>query len=220
MAALAYYCLLTGDVSHLDGLRKSERHYYNTYIRHMECYGSPLDTCKTVDSEGILAYIKAVRFLHSMTGDSVLLEHVQDALCYEFSFKFCYNSPIRIPPLGRIGWSSCGGTVTSVSNPHIHPMSSNMIGELLYFAGHCKDEYIRDRMRDTVDWSCQSYNTFDGEFDYGKKGWMSERFCYSEGLVTQKYRDGSFASTWFCLMPWAIGSILDGLAGDYWDSDS
>ncbi|MBP7175066.1 MAG: hypothetical protein KBA53_02460 [Thermoclostridium sp.] len=31
------------------------------------------------------------------------------------------------------------------------------------------------------------------------------------------YSDGSPATTWFCLMPWAAGSILDGLAGDYWD---
>ena len=66
-------------------------------------------------------------------------------------------------------------------------------------------------VEDTVFWSCQCHNTFDREFDYGKRGWMSERFCHSQGLLTEHYPDGSVASTWFALMPWACGSILEGL---------
>lgn len=46
---------------------------------------------------------------------------------------------------------------------------------------------------------------------------MSERFCHSEGLVKERYPDGSLASTWFALMPWACGSILEGLTGEAWD---
>lgn len=218
MAASAYYGWLTGDKTHLDSLKRSERHYYQTYVKRMECYGAPLDADKAPDSEGILAFIKAVRFLHAMTGDELYLEHMRDALCYEFTFKFCYNSPVKVPPLSTTGWSSCGGSVTSVANPHIHPMSSNLVDEMLYFSEHAKDEYIRDRMMDTIGWGCQTYNRYDMEFDYGKKGWMSERFCHSEGLVTEKYSDGTPASTWFCLMPWASGSVVEGLVGDYWDT--
>ena len=48
---------------------------------------------------------------------------------------------------------------------------------------------------------------------------MSERFCHSEGLLSQKYPDGSPASTWFALMPWACGCILEGLAGDTWEKE-
>lgn len=217
MAALAYYSYITGESSYIESLKKSEKHYYEEYVKHMECYGAPLDTDKATDSEGILAYIKAIRFLHALTGEKQYLEHMRDAFCYEFSFKFCYNSPIKVPPLNRIGWSSCGGSVTSIANPHIHPMSSNVVDELLYFVDNSKDKYVRDRMLDTIEWGCQTYNRFDKEFDHGKKGWMSERFCYSQGLLSQKYSDGSLASTWFCLMPWASGSVLDGLAGDYWD---
>ncbi|MGN6711038.1 hypothetical protein [Anaerocolumna jejuensis] len=217
MAALAYYSFLTGDMEYLNGLRKSELHYYEAYIKHMECYGGPLDTDKATDSEGILAYIKAVRYLHALTGERACLEHMKDAFCYEFSFKFCYNSPVQIPPLSRIGWSSCGGSVTSIANPHIHPMSSNLVDELIYYADNTQDEYIRDRMMDTVRWGCQTYNTCDGEYDYGKKGWMSERFCHCEGLVTEKQKDGSPASTWFCLMPWASAAIIEGLTGEYWE---
>ncbi len=217
MAALSYYCWLTGDQSYLNTLQKSERHYYESYIKRMECYGAPLDTDKATDSEGVLAYIKAVRYLHALTGEQYYLEHMRDAICYEFTFKFCYNSPIKLPPLSRIGWSSCGGSVTSIANPHIHPMSSNLVDELLYYVDNSDDEYIRDRMIDTIGWGCQSYNTYDKEYDYGKKGWMSERFCHCEGLLSEKYSDGSLASTWFCLMPWASGSIIDGLAGEYWN---
>lgn len=217
MAALSYYCWLTGDKTYIDSLQKSERHYYEEYIKHMECYGAPLDTDKATDSEGILAYIKAIRFIHALTGDEHYLQHMKNAIAYEFSFKFCYNSPIKIPPLSRLSWSSCGGSVTSVANPHIHPMSNNIVDELLYFVENTEDRYVKDRMIDTIDWGCQTYNTYDREYDYGRKGWMSERFCHSEGLVSQKYSYGSFASTWFCLMPWASGSIIEGLAGDYWD---
>ncbi len=211
MAAAAYYSYLTGEKKYLDGLRASEKWYHEAYIRHEECYGGPLDIDKNIDSEGILSYIRAVRYLHAMTGEEVLLNHMRDALYYEFTFKFCYNSPIKVPPLSKAGWSSCGGSITSVTNPHIHPMSSSVIGEMEYYLGQRDDAYVAERFNDTVLWSCQCHNSYDGEFDYGKTGWMSERFCHSEGLLTEHYPDGSVASTWFALMPWACGSILEGL---------
>jgi hypothetical protein len=217
MAAIAYWSWLTGNRTHLDSLKQSEAHYYNAYVRRMECYGAPLDVDKAVDSEGILAYIKALRYLHALTGEPLYLEHMRAALDYEFTFKFCYNSPVKVPPLSTIGWSSCGGSVTSTANPHIHPMSSNVVDEMLYYVERTGDAYVRDRMLDTAAWGSQTYNRYDKEFDYGKKGWMSERFCHSEGLVTETYADGSQASTWFALMPWASGCIIESLAGDYWE---
>lgn len=217
LTATAYYSWLKKDFSYLDGLRRSESHYYETFVRKSECYGGPLDTDKTVDSEGILSYIRALRWLHQITGEEVYLNHLRDALSYEYTFKFCYNSPIQTPPLGRLGWSSCGGSITSVANPHIHPMSSTVIDEMLYYLTQREDGYIRSRLNDTIMWSCQTYNRYDKEYDYGRKGWMSERFCHCEGLLVQKYPDGQPASTWFALMGWACGSILEGLSGDCWD---
>lgn len=58
----------------------------------------------------------------------------------------------------------------------------------------------------------QTFNTYDREYGYGEPGWMSERFCFCRGLLTEKYPDGSPASTWFALMPWASASIIEGLA--------
>ena len=212
MAAAAYYSLLTGETKYLPGLKQSADWYHDAYIRHQECYGGPLDIDKNIDSEGILSYIRAVRCLHEITGEELYLDYLQDALHYEYTFKFCYNSPIKVPPLSEVGWSSCGGSITSVTNPHIHPMSSSVMDEMAYYLRHREDGYIRSRLEDTILWSCQCHATFDKEYSIGRKGWMSERFCHSEGLVKERYPDGTLASTWFALMPWACGSILEGLA--------
>ena len=217
LAAAAYHAALTGDRLQLPKWLESEAHYHCAYIVPMVCYGGPLDIDKQVDSEGVLAYIRAVRWLHELTGDEKLLSHMSDALEYEFTFKFCYNSPIKVPPLSRVGWSSCGGSITSVTNPHIHPMSSTVADALAYFVQKTGDAYVNSRLLDTVNWSRQVSSRYDGEYDYGRRGWMSERFCHCEGLLTERYPDGTPASTWFALMPWACGSILEALAGENWD---
>lgn len=239
MAAAAYYTYLTGDRSYMEDMLRSEKYYHDTYIKHQECYAGPLDIDKNIDSEGILSYIRAVHYLHAVISEDgavsgkcdkygvndarkleeEILDHMRDALYYEYTFKFCYNSPIKVPPLSKVGWSSCGGSITSVTNPHIHPMSSSILDEMIYYLNFREDSYIRDRYMDTKLWSCQCHNTYDKEFDYGKVGWMSERFCHSEGLLTETYPDGSPASTWFALMPWAAGSILEGLTGKAWDEE-
>ena len=219
MAAAAYYTYLTEDKTYLPMLLQSAKYYHTTYIKHQECYAGPLDIDKNMDSEGILAYIRAVRYLHEITGDACLLEYLRDALYYEYTFKFCYNSPIKVPPLSTVGWSSCGGSITSVVNPHIHPMSSSVMNEMYYFLSKQEDEYIRGRLTDTLLWSCQCHMIKDNEYGYGRKGWMSERFCHSEGLLTEHYPDGSIASTWFALMPWACGSLLEGLTDELWNEE-
>ncbi len=217
LAAAAYFAFLTGERTRLSDLLASEAHYHAAYIVPMTCYGGPLDIDKQVDSEGVLAYIRAARWLHAMTGDAGLLARMGEAIGYEFTFKFCYNSPIKVPPLSKVGWSSCGGSITSVTNPHIHPMSSTIVDELAYYVERTGDGYVRSRLEDTVRWSRQVSSTYDGEYDYGRRGWMSERFCHCQGLLTEHYPDGSPASTWFALMPWACGCVLEALAGDTWE---
>lgn len=214
LAAVSAYMAYTGDMRYLHDAEKSEMHYYNKYVKKMECTGGPLDVSKAPDNESILAYIRSVRLLYTITEKDIYIEHMYDALCYEFSFKFCYNSPVSVPPLSSVGWSSCGGSVTSVANPHIHPMSSSITDEMLWYYRKTGDRYVYDRLCDTIGWGCQTYNRYDREYGYGKKGWMSERFCYSQGLLTERYPDGSPASTWFALMPWASCSIIEGLSGD------
>lgn len=179
-------------------MERSEVHYYDAFIRRAECYGGPPDTSKAVDSEGVLAYIRVARLLHELTGKPVYLDHLRDALCYEYSFKFCYNVPVQVPPLSRLGWSSCGGSITSVANPHIHPMSCTVADEMFYYLRCRPDAYIESRLKDTVGWSLQTFNTFDREYDYGRAGWMSERFCHCEGLLVQTYPDGQSCQHMVC----------------------
>lgn len=210
LAASALYLQLAGKNDLLEVLLNSEKHYYDSFVKVVECYGGPLDTDKAVDSEGILGYIRAVRILHELTGKDYLLDHLRDALYYEFTFKLGYNTHIEVRPLSEIGWSSSGGSITSTANPHIHPMSSTVISEMDYYLGIREDEYIRQRRDDTFGWGLQTFNTRDGEYGYGKEGWMSERFCFCRGLLTEHYPDGEVASTWFALMPWASGSIIEG----------
>lgn len=215
LAATLLYEKITGDTKYLEQAQKSEQHYYDQFIAKLEGYGGPLDTDKAVDSEGVLGYIRAVRILHEITNKDYLLQHLKDAIYYEATFKLGYNTPVQVPPLSEIGWSSCGGSITSVANPHIHPMSSTIVDDMNYCFEKTGDLYIKQRMEDTVGWSMQTFNTFDKEYGYGKTGWMSERFCFCQGLLTEKYADGKPASTWFALMPWASGSLIEGLVSRF-----
>lgn len=70
------------------------KHYYETYVKRMECYGAPLDADKAVDSEGILAYIKAVRYLHALTGDDLYLDHM--------GIQLITNSPLNLLTTHRL----------------------------------------------------------------------------------------------------------------------
>lgn len=210
----AYLAILTGKWEMLLSCISSEHWYFDRYVRHMECYGTPMDTYKAVDSEGILAFIRLAVMLHRETGEDVFLIHLRTAMEYEFSFKFCWNVPIQVPPLSRNGWSSSGGSVTSTANHHIHPMSNGVLDELFYLTRQDTDQYYRRRLSDAFTWGLQTYSRFDGEYDFGKKGWMSERFCYSEGLLCEQYPDGSPSSTWFFFLPWGAANLLEGMCGD------
>ena len=218
LCATALFSYITRNVSYLDGLKKTEQHYYDTFVKKVECYGGPLDTDKAVDDEGILAYVRAVRYMHMITNEKYLLTHLRDGLNYEVSFKLGYNTPVKVKPLSDIGWSSCGGSITSTANPHIHPMSSTIIDEMIYYVRRSGDEYIESRLNDTILWGMQTFNTVEKEYGYGLPGWMSERFCFCQGLVVEKYPDGTPAGTWFALMPWASASIIEGYVGDCWKS--
>lgn len=216
-AAMAYYAYLTGTDKYDRAMNRANA-YYAAFVRAMECYGTPPDTYLAADSEGILAFIKASRLRHAVTQDMQYLRQMDQAFRYEFSFQFAYNTKLHVPPLSKQNWSSSGGCVTSVCNPHIHPMSNNIIDDMLYYLAIQPNAYIQSRLWDRVLWGLQTYNSYDGEFDYGKRGWMSERFCYSEGLLLEKYADGTKSSVWFAFLPWGAANVLEGMCGDLWQN--
>jgi hypothetical protein len=76
---------------------------------------------------------------------------------------------------------------------------------------------LASRLEDSRTWSLHTANAFDGEQDYGLKGWMTERFCYSQGLLIERYPNGDPSSVWFVFLPWAAGNVLEGWLGEDWD---
>ena len=44
---------------------------------------------------------------------------------------------------------------------------------------------------------CQVSNTYDKEYDYGRVGWMSERFAHCQGLLTPEGEEGRSLEEYF-----------------------
>lgn len=214
--AFANLYKITGQERYLDVARKAMDFYRND-VEAFNVYGGPHDTWKSPDEEGILAWVKAARLLHEITGEERFLNDLLMGLDYEFSWKFAYNVVNEIEPLKSMNWCSTGGCVTSVNNSHIHPMGSSIAPTILYAYEQTKDEYLKARLIDTVRWTLTVYLHYDGEYGWGKKGLINERFCYTDSLLIERFPDGSPASTWFCGHSWASGAVLGGLAGEILD---
>ena len=212
LATRAYLGILLADDGLIEQTRKSMHHYWRQYIKKMECYGTPHDTWRATEEEGILGFIKAAALLHQYTNDDKFLQYLQDAIDYEFTWKYMYNVPVQVPPLSKLNWSSSGASGTSIANPHVHPMGCIIYQEVVYLANQLNNPYYHQRSEDILQWVVQSYNREANDFDFGRKGWMPERFCVSEGLVIEKYPNGDPASIWFLYHPWAAGSAIEALA--------
>lgn len=185
--------------------------HYRSWLDRFELYGTPHDTYKSPDNEGILAFIRAAHLLHAQTGDDCYLKDLRRAFAYEFSWRFAYNPVIEHNPLRAKQWRACGGSITSVNNSHVHPMSCSVLDSLLYLSDQTQDPYYASRYRDGLRWALSLPLAFDGDYDWGKKGMVNERFCYTDALLEERYPDGSPASTWFCAHSWAAASVLEGL---------
>lgn len=208
--ALALLYKTTGDKRYLRSAQRA-MDYYRNFVEGFNVYGGPHDIFKSPDEEGILAFIKAAHIMHVVTGEERYLEDLLMGLEYEFSWKFSYNVVNEIEPLKSKGWCSTGGSVTSVNNSHIHPMGSSILDSIAYAVKELKDDYLKSRLIDTLKWTLTVYLHQDGDYDWGRKGMINERFCYTDSLLAERYPDGSPASTWFCAHSWASGAVLEGL---------
>ncbi|WP_404420990.1 hypothetical protein [Nibricoccus sp. IMCC34717] len=218
-AAMAVFQRFTGNDKFAPAVAKAEAHYFKQ-VETMVCAKTPLDVADAPDAEGILAYVRMVAILHAETGDPRWLARLRTALDYELSFKFCYNVPVIPLPLGGTGWSSCGGTITSVCNAVVHCMSSAILDELHYYWSQTREPYYRERLKDTLLWGLQTYNRRDNEFYFGKKGWSTEYFSQADRHVLDiRLPDATRSNLWFAYHPWAPSSILEGLLGRLWDSE-
>ena len=210
-AACAMAYKITGSQHYLDSAEKGIRFYYE-YVKNLDCWGAPMDTWKSNDQEGNLSFLRAAVLLHQITaGDEYLTMAVHSAE-YEYLWRYSFKARPQFRPLKDSKWNSCGGSVTSVSNPHIHPMGVSITSELLYVYKATGDKYHLHRAMDGLCWGLSTADLYPGTTGYGQLGVITERYCPSDGLTIEKYTDtGEPSSIWFTFNGWAGVSILEGL---------
>lgn len=186
--------------------------FYGADVRDLVCSGTPMDTRHSVDQEGNLAFVRASRLMHEITGEARFLEYLEAGAHYEYLWRYGFRAQPHAPPLDRIGWNSCGASITSVSNPHAHPMGVTITGDLNYLAEQTGDSYHRRRAEDGLAWAMHTLELYPGRIGYGRYGVLSERFCPSDGLLVEKYDDGTPSSTWFSYNGWAAANVLEAVA--------
>jgi hypothetical protein len=206
--ALAYR--QTQKSHYLESARKAVD-YYAVFVQELNCWGAPMDTYKAVDEEGNLAFIRAARLLHEVTQEPRYLELLKNGADYECLWRYGFKAKPEYPPLSTSGWNSCGGSITSISNPHVHPMGLLVTSDLKYLAKHIDDRYYQQRAEDGVNWLMATMELYPEVMGYGRYGVLSERTCPSDGLVIERYSDGTKCSTWFSYNGWAAANSLEAL---------
>lgn len=209
--ALVHAWQLTGENRYRTAAERAMP-YYHAFVRQLSCWGSPMDTYKSVDSEGNLAFIRSARLLHEQTGDDRYLAMLIDGARYEYLWRYGFRTRPQVPPLKESNWNSCGGSLTSVSNPHIHPMSVVVTDDLIYLAKETGDVYHQQRADDGLAWLMNTMELYPDVMGYGRYGVLSERTCPSDGLLAETYSDGRPASTWWSYNAWAAASAMEALA--------
>ncbi|MCM1064220.1 MAG: hypothetical protein NC420_07065 [Eubacterium sp.] len=210
---MAYCYRLTREEKYLDAAERALR-YYRTEIECLDCYGTPLDTRKSVDQEGNIAFVRGCRLVYEDTGEKEFLEAMTAGAEYECLWRYGYAARPECPPLDN-GWNSCGGSVTSVSNAHMHPMGAMLDTELRFLARVTGDDYYRQRAGDSTAWIMQNLEMYPDKTGYGRYGILSERWCPSDGLLTERYSDNTPCSTWLTYNLWAAACALEAVAERY-----
>ena len=192
--------------------------HYHTFVSNLSCWGTPLETWKAPDLEGNLAFLRGARLLHETTGENAALS--ADA---HRQVPPTTNTPVALrlpapgpeyPPLKGSPWSSVGGSITSVSNPHIHPMGVFVSSDLRYLAEKTGDKYYARRRGEN---GLELGRQYCLALPQSHGLWRARRAhraagAPSDGLTVETYPDGSPSSIWFSYNGWAAAAVLEGIA--------
>ncbi len=211
VSAFVYAYKATGNEAYLHSA-KSALDYYAGFVKDLNCWGTPMDTWNSIDEEGNLAFIKGARMLHSLSGQQKYLELLDMGVRYEYLWRYGFKAKPEFAPLKDTNWNTCGGSITSVSNPHMHPMGLLVTDEIEYLAKVTGNSYHSNRAEDGLKWVMATMELYPDTMGYGRYGVMSERFCPSDGLTIERYSDGSPCSTWFSYNGWAAANTLEAIA--------
>ncbi len=184
--------------------------YFHPQVRDLNACGAPMDTWKAPDEEGNLAFVKLVASLHRITGKKEYLRMLEDGACYEYLWRYGFKAIPEILPLKDSGWNSCGGSVTSVSNPHVHPMGVLITPELYYLYEQTGNPIHKMRAEDGMAWVMNCLELYPEITGYGRYGVTTERFCPSDGLWAST-GDGSPTSMWLSYNGWGAANELEAL---------
>lgn len=209
--ALVYAYQLTGEKKYLDAARRGIE-FYHGFVKDLECWGGPMDTFKSPDQEGNTGFIRGAALLHQELKEQKYLQMLIDGADYEYLWRYGFRARPEYPPLKNSHWNSCGGSVTSVSNPHIHPWGLFISSELQYLADQTGDTYHAQRTEDGLNFGINIVSLYPDVMGYGRRGVLTERYCPSDGLTTRLYPDKTPSSTWFSYNGWAAAAVLEGLA--------
>lgn len=209
-AAMPYAYRMTGEQKYLDSAEKALE-FYGKSVKALNCYGTPMDTWKSVDEEGNLAFIRAARQMHEITREEKYLEYLEAGARYQYIWQYGFRARPEYRPLKDSSWNSCGASVTSVSNPHTHPMGSLIIEDIEYLAEETGSAYHRQRAEDLYAWLMNTMELYPKVSGYGEYGVLTERYCPSDGLVIETYQDGEPSSMWFTYNGWAAANVLEAM---------
>ena len=209
-AAMPYAYRLTKDVKYIESADKA-LDYYVSFVKKLNCYGTPMDTWKSVDEEGNLAFIRATRQMHEITGEQKYLDYLELGAEYQYLWQYGFRARPEFIPLRNSNWNSCGSSVTSVSNPHAHPMGTLIIDDLNYLAKKTDCSYHLMRAEDAFAWLMNTMELYPDVSGYGAYGIMTERYCPSDGLVIEAYDNGEPSSMWFTYNGWAAANALEAI---------
>ena len=146
--------------------------------------------------------------MYEQTKQEEFLEYFKEGAEYEFLWRYAYPTRPEFRPLNT-GWNACGGSVTSISNPHIHPMGVLVDTDLYYLAEVTGDAYYRERAEDSSAWMMQTLELYPEKTGYGRYGILSERWCPSDGLTTERNSDGEGYSSWYSYNLWAAANVME-----------
>lgn len=190
---------------------KAALRYYAGFVKAVNCYGTPLDTVKAVDQEGNLGFLKGARLVHEMTQEDEFLTYLEWSAHYEYTWRYAFKAKPICPPLNNSNWNSCGGSVTSVSNMHIHPMGVLVDLDLIYLSEVTGNKYHYERAMDSIHWLMQSLELYPDTIGFDTYGGLTERFCPSDAALVEFYGDGKPASVWFSYNLWAAANALEAI---------
>ena len=83
--------------------------------------------------------------------------------------------------------------------------------DLRYLAEATGDRYHLSRALDSTAWLMQTLELYPEKTGYGVYGVLSERWCPSDGLLTEKNSDGLPYASWYSYNLWAAADALTAL---------